>query len=480
MLKNKILIWGDRMKKQIALILAGALTVCMASCNGNQIYETTIHTTEAEKDAIILQSTESNVMMEESISPSNDAFEANALAYEDPFESFMEFPSGQGHFFGKETLYPEKSFAEGAVPFVFFRVIGVEEEYVGDFTVYHVQLVDAYGIQNYDTEKVYRMAWRGHLEDQLYGRPALEIGEVYGRFLALSEEVLQTRDLWQAGLIFAVEEEGGKRYLYGYGIDLSDMACKIAITDPEENSIYKQGKHDKAIAELAMFRQELPTFDYKCEADAFYAEILDRSAYNVSSSKYINDFEEFGLFPIDRFTSELYHEKSSLYPDQLLGEGAIRIVVEGIDHFSYDGNMTIYKVRILEYYGSDEDVDTEKIYFMGYRGSPKNPLHDRPALQVGKEYLRFGSIHLDNTVIQASLMAPIEYVNGEAYVYGYGFDFSHLACAIEITDGVENQIFTPGIYDKYIRYALMNDIVLPTFDYKCELYALLKELGISV
>ena len=87
---------------------------------------------------------------------------------------------------------------------------------------------------------------------------------------------------------------------------------------------------------------------------------------------------------------------------------------------------------------------------------------------------------MDNTVIQASLMAPIEYVNGEAYVYGYGFDFSHLACAIEITDGVENQIFTPGIYDKYIRYALMNDIVLPTFDYKCELYALLKELGISV
>ena len=30
----------------------------MASCNGNQIYETTIHTTEAEKDAIILQATD--------------------------------------------------------------------------------------------------------------------------------------------------------------------------------------------------------------------------------------------------------------------------------------------------------------------------------------------------------------------------------------------------------------------------------------
>ena len=41
----------------------------MASFNGNQIYETTIHATEAEKDAIILQATEgtteSNAMIEE-------------------------------------------------------------------------------------------------------------------------------------------------------------------------------------------------------------------------------------------------------------------------------------------------------------------------------------------------------------------------------------------------------------------------------
>lgn len=215
-----------------------------------------------------------------------------------------------------------------------------------------------------------------------------------------------------------------------------------------------------------------------CKATAPTVTTTTNSIISYPISEYIDDFEEFGLFPLDRFTSELYHEKSVLCSNQLNGEGAIRFVVEGLNHLSYDGNMTIYNVRILEYYGFDEEVDTEKIYTMAYRGSPKNPLHDRPALQIGAEYLRFGKINLNNTVIQASLIAPIGYVDGKAYEYGYGLDFSRLACATRITDKAENQIFKPGIHDKYIEYALANDIVFPTFDYKCELYALLKELGV--
>ena len=190
--------------------------------------------------------------------------------YEDTFESFMPFPSGKGYFFGKVAF--ERYETEG-IPFVFFRVIGMEDSYTGDFMVYLVQIVNILGVENYDTEKVYRMAWRGHLEDQLYGRSPLEIGKVYGRFLGLEEEGLKKLNLWQVGLIYDVKEENDKRYLYAYGTDLSIYNCKIPITDPEENSIYKPGKHDKALAKLNELGVALPTFDYKVEAEEFYREL---------------------------------------------------------------------------------------------------------------------------------------------------------------------------------------------------------------
>ena len=195
---------------------------------------------------------------------------ADSAPYQDTFESFMKFPGDKGYFFGKVAF--ERYETEGC-SIVFFRVIGMEEEYVGDFMIYLVQIVDIYGVKNYNTEKIYRMAWRGHLEDQLYGRPPLEIGKTYGRLMALNEGDLEIYNLWQAGLIYDVKEENGKRYLYAYGTDLSIYNCKIPITDSEENSIYKQGKHDKAIAKLKELGQSLPTFDYKVEAETFYEEL---------------------------------------------------------------------------------------------------------------------------------------------------------------------------------------------------------------
>ena len=195
---------------------------------------------------------------------------ADSAPYQDTFESFMKFPGDKGYFFGKVAF--ERYETEGC-SIVFFRVIGMEEEYVGDFMIYLVQIVDIYGVKNYETEKIYRMAWRGHLEDQLYGRPPLEIGKTYGRLMALNEGDLEIYNLWQAGLIYDVKEENGKRYLYAYGTDLSQYNCKIPITDPEENNIYKPGKHDKAIAKLNALGQPLPTFDYKVEAEAFYQEL---------------------------------------------------------------------------------------------------------------------------------------------------------------------------------------------------------------
>ena len=198
---------------------------------------------------------------------------------------------------------------------------------------------------------------------------------------------------------------------------------------------------------------------------------------DVPVSEYMDDFESFMNFPIGRFTSELYHDKSKLKPNHLQGSGAIRFVVEGIE--MYTKTVTTYRVRILEIYGWDADLDTEKVYLLGYRGTPERPLHDRPALQIGKEYLRLGQTDLGSSVIQMTMALPLEYTTaGKAYVYGYGFDFSLLSCAIVITDEAENQIFKLGIHDKYIEYAKENNIVLPTFDYKCELDSFLRELGV--
>lgn len=236
------------MKKIRAFLLAISFCMFLTACT----------------DITLQNTTTSNVEM-----PVTDT-SAKIETQEDPFESFMIFPNVGEYFFGKVSLQPNTE--SGIIPFVFFRVIDVEEEYSGDFTVYRVQLVDMYGIEVFDTEKVYRMGWRGHIDEQLYGRPPLEVGKIYGRFLPTSEKHLETVDLWQAGLIYGVEDFDGKRYVYGYGVDLSLMKCKIPITDPKENSIYKQGKHDQTIAALQEFDREIPTFDYKAEAEELYKE----------------------------------------------------------------------------------------------------------------------------------------------------------------------------------------------------------------
>ena len=105
---------------------------------------------------------------------------------------------------------------------------------------------------------------------------------------------------------------------------------------------------------------------------------------------------------------------------------------------------------------------------------------DRPPLEVSREYLRLSPIDPDITLIQMGMVLPIAYTTtGKVYVYGYGFDFSELKCAIPITDEKENQILKEGIHDKHIAYAKEHGITLPTFDYKCEVDAMLKELDVN-
>lgn len=195
-------------------------------------------------------------------------------------------------------------------------------------------------------------------------------------------------------------------------------------------------------------------------------------------SDHMDDFESFGRFPVDPITTTLYREKSKVYPGHLRGSGMVRVIVEGVNPDYVMEQFTVYDVRILECYGFDADADTERIYQMAYRGTPRHPLHDRPALQIGKEYLRPGTVDPSKQLMQASVVLPIEYQNGAVYVYGYGVDLSELSCAEVITDDAENQIFKAHIHRKYIDYAKANGIRLPTFDYKCEINAFLREIGV--
>ncbi|MBQ9747333.1 MAG: hypothetical protein IJV98_00975 [Clostridia bacterium] len=194
----------------------------------------------------------------------------DVIPYEDTFEEFMMFPQGRGYFYGKKKL--EKREVEG-MPFVLFRVMGIADV-EAESIIYTVRIEQIYGVEHYDRTRLYHMVWRGLPEIQLYGRPPLEIGALYGRFLGVTEESLESMALWQAGLVFRAElSPSGCYELYGYGVDISALDCRLEITDPEENAVYKAGRHDKAIAALTALGQPLPVFEYKAEAEAFYREI---------------------------------------------------------------------------------------------------------------------------------------------------------------------------------------------------------------
>lgn len=220
---------------------------------------------------------------------------------------------------------------------------------------------------------------------------------------------------------------------------------------------------------------ELATEETTEETSVSNAEETTTEIHDLESS-YLDDLQEYLLF---MSTNDVFMDKFELYPNCFTKEAtygvALRYRVLGIEQLDYD--YTIYQIQVLEAYGMEEEYDTEKIYSMAYRGTPEKALYDRPALQVGKEYLRpSSSSFVKFDLLQPSFGLPIEYIDGEIYVYGYGIDYSQLDCAIEITDETENQIYKPGIHDKYIELATEKGYPLPTFDYKCELYAMLEEL----
>ena len=166
--------------------------------------------------------------------------------------------------------------------------------------------------------------------------------------------------------------------------------------------------------------------------------------------------------------------------------GAIFRII-GVKNPNYGDVCTLYYAQVIKVYGA-ESFDPSVIYCLAYKGTYENTLYGRPPLEIGKDYLYIiGNDFMDiqgyeineyMPLVQMGLMMPVVQDGDKTYVYGYGVDFSGLQCAIEITDDEENHIYKVGKHDAIIAKLNGIGMRLPTFDYKCELEEMLKELDI--
>ena len=170
-------------------------------------------------------------------------------------------------------------------------------------------------------------------------------------------------------------------------------------------------------------------------------------------------------------------------------EGFVGVVfrIIGVKDPNYYDFATLYYAQIVEVYG-EESYDPSTIYCKAYKGTYEDTLYGRPPLEIGKDYLYLTAPGLSDVeryekfeympLVQMGLMMPVVQDGDKTYVYGYGVDFSGLQCAIEITDEEENQIYKVGKHDAIIAKLNEIGIRLPTFDYKCELEEMLREIDI--
>ena len=281
------------MKRLLAALLCLAV-LCVAGCGntesdttsgrseqtdqtpGEQITETPGDQTAGTEPSRTVETAETTETPSESfeiVGPYTD------ILKERPFDSFRSFEGSRGVYVGKSGgLEPDFGIDAAPYPFLRVRVVGIKE---GEhnygpqriLSIYYVQVTAAYNYGDsfsdvfgedftYGAGEVYTLYYIGTPEHPLYGRPPLEIGKEY---LELNASLSQGEADLSATLMMPIEEIDGVEYVYGYGIDLGYLDCAIAITDEEENQIYKPGKHDSMIAQVLADGEELPTFDYKCK-----------------------------------------------------------------------------------------------------------------------------------------------------------------------------------------------------------------------
>lgn len=156
---------------------------------------------------------------------------------------------------------------------------------------------------------------------------------------------------------------------------------------------------------------------------------------------------------------------------------------------SYDPDqcqLDISGMQYCEYYVTFSSYSGEKndeVFMMEYLGRADQPYYGRPVLIPGKRYMRLLPMHLYNlekqeeNMINTAVLFMIEEKDGIEYVYGINADLSGMDCAIPITDPYENAVYKPGIDDDIIAYMEEHGIPAPTYDYKCELNAFVKEMN---
>ena len=194
-------------------------------------------------------------------------------------------------------------------------------------------------------------------------------------------------------------------------------------------------------------------------------------------------FTEFGGEGRDIF----WQGKADISASNFKGRVGVVFRIIGVKDPSYYGGAVLYYAQVVKVYG-EASYDPSTLYCLGYKGSYENTLYGRPPLEIGKDYLYLTGPGFANVermekfeympLIQMNPMMPVVQDGDKTYVYGYGVDFSGLECAIEITDEDENQIYKAGKHDAIIAKLNEIGIRLPTFDYKCELEEMLREIDI--
>ena len=264
------------MKKFIALFLAIiSITVVIFSCGNAEKpvetkvtsnSETVMTTTTAETHATIahVETTTEAINIETSFEIIG---KYENISEERPFEEFWVL---DGQIYREKASF-EKRYIK-ILNYSRFVVLGIEEkpEYANTMvsSYYYIKILAVSGNDLSQHKELigqkFKFLYRGTPENPIYDRNQLEIGKEYIAIGSLNS-YFDGRGIIGPCIVFGIEEDNAEEYLYGYGLDLSELPFAIKITDEYENQVYKKGIHDKQIEQLKKKGIPLPTYDYKCK-----------------------------------------------------------------------------------------------------------------------------------------------------------------------------------------------------------------------
>ncbi len=255
--------------------------------------------------------------------------------------------------------------------------------------------------------------------------------------------------------------------------------------------------------ETSAAKTETTTMDSPCETETTAQSITEtqETEVEVTTSEYeeteqtswatgtsyetLPEFEEFLEYSGDKgyYWRGKVDITSSKYSDTRI---VYRIRVIGVMDPSLGERISLFYVQALEAYGV-ETFDPDAIYLFPQSGSFSHQHYKLAMPVVGEEYYVITTTDVlelsafeqyENKTTLGGFLMPIEEINGKTYVYSYLIDLGKMDCAIKITDEKENMVYKEGKHDDILAALKRSNVSVPTFDYKCEIYAMLKELDI--